>query len=344
MNFDEVGMTIKYGVIGAFTIDNVINNRGELGVYQCGGNAFYSAVGARLWSDSIGVVARIGDDYPREWVRQLESHGVDITGVREVNGAHMMQGGMLYDETGERSGFVPQEYFASQGLPLPEGLVPKFPGQDIEVYNKAQWDFAPDPEDVPERFLKAESFHLAPRFYTKHQRSVSFLKANGIQVFMDPGIWYMRERDEQKIVELFKDVDVLMPSQAEVKAFFGERGIPEAARRLADYGPRVVAVKMGRDGSLIYDKGSDLVFSVPCYPASVKDPTGAGDSYCGGFMVGYSKSGDPLQAAMCGTVSASFVVEGFGAAYALQVTNEQAEERLHKVTEIFYDQPLANRM
>lgn len=327
-------MAIRYGVIGAFTIDNVINAEGEVAPRQCGGNAIYSAVGARLWSDRIGIVARVGEDYPTEWVRRLEDAGFDVAGVRPVPGPHRMQGGMLYDEAGTRRDFVPREYFAARGLALPAGMPEVFSRQSPETYRSAQMDFAPDPDDVPREYLTAAAFHLAPRFYVKHQGSLALLKNHGIPVTMDPGVWYMQERDEVKVSTLFKDVDMLLPSREEAVAFFGEGDLGAMARKLASYGPRVVAIKVGRAGSLVYDRQSDRLVQVPVYPARVKDPTGAGDSFCGGFMVGYFETGDPILAAMYGTVSASFIVEGFSALYALQFTRSDVEARLQTLTKM----------
>jgi sugar/nucleoside kinase (ribokinase family) len=331
-------MSIQYGVIGAFTIDNIITHNGDVHLHQCGGNAFYAAAGARLWSDKVGVVARIGEDYPRARVKELEAAGVDIAGVHAIPGPHLMQGGILYDGQGAAAAFVPREYFASRGQAVPAGMPPEFPDRNPDTRDKAQLTFAPEPEDVPERYLTADSFHLPPRYYVKHQRSLAFLKQHGIQVFLDPGAWYMREKDEEKISVLFRNVDVLLPSEFEVRAFFGQADLAGVAVKLASFGPRIVVVKIGSQGSLVYDRDHDKFYQVPVYPATVVDPTGAGDSYCGGFMVGYTETQDPLVAAMYGTISSSFVIEGFGAQYSLQFDRARAEERLEMLKDLYRKQ------
>src|SRR6266849_1344224 len=102
-------MSVRYGVMGAFTIDHIITHTGDVHIRQCGGNAYYAAAGARLWSDEVGVVARIGEDYPRAWLKELEAAGVDISGVHEVPGPHLMQGGIVYDTGGAEAAFHPLE-------------------------------------------------------------------------------------------------------------------------------------------------------------------------------------------------------------------------------------------
>jgi ribokinase len=99
---------------------------------------------------------------------------------------------------------------------------------------------------------------------------------------------------------------------------------------LLDHGARAVVVKIGAYGSLVVGPGREVTH-VPAYPAAVVDPTGAGDSFCGGFLVGLQETGDLVQAALYGTVAASFVVEAEHAIPVLGITREQAAARLAMV-------------
>jgi ribokinase len=123
-------------------------------------------------------------------------------------------------------------------------------------------------------------------------------------------------------------VDVFLPSEQEVESILGKGDPWLAARQFAEAGPAVVVIKAGSKGSLVYDRQSGGRWLVPAYPAHVVDVTGAGDAYCGGFMVGYDETEDPVLAGCYGAVSASFVLEGFGALFALRYTRAQAEARL----------------
>jgi len=104
-----------------------------------------------------------------------------------------------------------------------------------------------------------------------------------------------------------------------------------AAAEFARHGPRIVVVKAGDRGALVYERDTRRRTHVPAYPARVADVTGAGDSFCGGFMVGLAETGDAIRAAMYGAVSASFVIEGFGALYAIHHSREEAEEHLQRL-------------
>jgi len=127
---------------------------------------------------------------------------------------------------------------------------------------------------------------------------------------------------------MLASLDALLPSMAEVRVFFQASVDPvDAARALGRLGPAAVVVKVGVQGSLVYIPKTDTVAHIPAYRCHAVDPTGAGDAFCGGFLVGLVETGDPVEAARYGTVSASFVVEGFGSLYALRVTRREAEVR-----------------
>jgi ribokinase len=105
----------------------------------------------------------------------------------------------------------------------------------------------------------------------------------------------------------------------------------EAAERLAQFGPALVVIKAGSKGSLLYERTTGGRWRIPAYPVKVVDVTGAGDAYCGGFMVGLEETGDPVLACCYGSVSASFVLQGFGPLYALRHSREEAERRVDQL-------------
>ena len=103
------------------------------------------------------------------------------------------------------------------------------------------------------------------------------------------------------------------------------------AEGLAAYGCEMVVIKRGERGQLLYDAGSKTRWEIPSYPSNVVNPTGAGDAFCGGFMAGYRRSYDPLEAALYGNISASVVVEGHLPEFALAVLPGLPELRLESI-------------
>jgi ribokinase len=125
-----------------------------------------------------------------------------------------------------------------------------------------------------------------------------------------------------------------MPSEAEAESLMPGFEVEIFCREIAARGPKLVVVKQGDHGAALYDREHDAFYQILPYPANVDDLTGAGDSFCGGFAIGYLETGDPWQAALYGTVSASFIIEGFGGLHALQISRTQAEQRLKMLGEI----------
>lgn len=322
---------IDYLIIGAFTIDNVINEFGHTALSQFGGNAAYGAAGARIWSKShVGVVARAGNNFPKEWVNSLEESGVDISGVREISKPHGLCGGMQYNSKGDRVEKVSSKEFTNMtGMKIEE-----FPSTNPEAEHRAQIDFAPEVEDIPEKFLDAKAVLIAPRYYEKQISYIKKLRESNKErlIIIDPGHWYMLPERENDLRILFSQVNVLLPSEVEARKLYGDMDPEQMIRRLADLGPQIVVMKLGKDGCIVYEKDKNKTTYIPVYPVtSLVDPTGAGDSFCGGFLVGLYETGDPVQAALYGTVSSSFIIEGFGVESSLYINRMKAEERLNQL-------------
>jgi ribokinase len=133
--------------------------------------------------------------------------------------------------------------------------------------------------------------------------------------------------DDPRLLKLLRRVDAFMPSEAEAESLLPAHEPQSFCRQIAARGPRIVVIKQGDHGAIVFDRDKDLFMPIAPYPAIVADLTGAGDSFCGGFAVGLAETGDVRQAAYYGTVSASYIIEGFGGLHALAIRPEQATAR-----------------
>ncbi len=324
---------------GGLRIDFLITPDGQAHVREMGGNALYAAVGARVWNDRVGLLARVGENYPAGWLDALKQHGLDVSGIRVVPGRQDMRTFYAYTDSHTRTDTDPATHFARIGLPLPDGLldyVHSTPGQDDpDEYEP----LAVRPDDWPQVFDGACALHLSPISVCTHTSLPARARQSGVaQVTADPGERYMVPRLRSHVEALLQNLDVFLPSEMEVRSLMTEGVDPgDAAVEFARHGPRVVVVKMGDRGALVYERDSKRRTHVPPYPARVVDVTGAGDSFCGGFMVGLTTTGDPIRAALYGTVSASFAIEGYGALYALSANPAAAKQRL-----VYLEQAMAN--
>ena len=133
--------------------------------------------------------------------------------------------------------------------------------------------------------------------------------------------------------EIVASLDAFLPSEMETRAYFGP-DMPDlwlALEAFGAMGAGCAVIKRGASGQCVYDSATRRKWRVPAYPARVVDVTGCGDAYCGGFLVGLAQTGDPLEAALRGCVSASMVIEGIGALFALGQPPGTAQARLAEV-------------
>lgn len=197
-----------------------------------------------------------------------------------------------------------------------------------KMVTMAHENFASKAGDIADSYKDADVF-LAARHFDRQVSYAEYFRKNhpnGV-IILDTGSEYMKPEWKEKLPELFSLVDVVIPSEVEVKSLFGDIPMAQAASRLMELGAEHAVIKLGKRGCLVNQDGA-VIFVDVYHSDVVKDPTGAGDSFCGGFLVGYSKTHDLLTAAKYRTVSSSYVIEDFGVDPALHVSKEEAERRL----------------
>ncbi len=288
----------------------------------------FAAVGARVWDAAVGVVGRAGQNYPREWLAALAERGIDVRGVRWLDGEAEMRTFFAHDDGGSRDEGGPAFHFGRLGLAVP----PELATYHQPTADQADAAYRPlwlHVADIPPAYQDARGFHLAPMNFESHLELSEYLRrvSDGV-IALDPGESYMTPQRLADVEKLLRSVDVFLPSEMEVATLLPDASADEAARWFAARGPRLVVVKRGARGSLVYDRDRNAISPVPPCPATVRDVTGAGDAFCGAFLAGLVETGDPLAAAQRGAVSASFIVEDFGALYALRYARGDAERRL----------------
>jgi sugar/nucleoside kinase (ribokinase family) len=318
-------------------IDYIITHDGRVHTGLLGGNALYSAVGAALWANQgdnqVGLWAKIGENFPREWLAQLADFNLETTGLIRAAGDQDHRTFFAYTPDGRRDDTNPAGHFARLGRPLPPalaGYIHSTLGQDDpDIYEP----LALRPGDWPESYRGAAAVHLAPLSIRTHTQVPVVLRRQGIQIItVDPGERYMRPELIPAIRQFMPHVHAFLPSVKEIRSLFGEEiDLGEAAETLAGWGAPIVVIKHGREGVLIYERDNRRKTHLPAYhpqgDGRIVDVTGAGDAFCGGFLVGLNQSGDPVQAAQMGLVSASLVLEGYGALYALSKPAEEVQSR-----------------
>ena len=293
-------------VLGNLTIDDVVFATGRTAMGLCGGNAAWAAIGARVWHGRVGLVTRAGFDFPRDHLTAMAAGGIQMQ-VRHVPGASI-HNWSLY-ESATRRQFVT---WMSSGTHA---------------------DLSPTPDELPATVRAGSGCHVAPMPLAIQRSLLAELHARRVvPITLDPHEDHVRGNEAQ-FLALLPDIDTFLPSQVEAALLYGRDDPEAAARACGEAGAARVIVKLGPEGSIVFEREQPVVH-VPAVPvADPVDPTGAGDAYCGGYLAARLAGRDALTAACYGTVSASLIVESRGAVAALDLRPEVARDRLARLLE-----------
>jgi len=268
-----------------------------------GGAATYASLAASYFYDKVKIVGVVGDDFHKEDIEAFTSHGIDVEG--------------LQIKEGEKSFFWAGKYHNDMNS-----------RDTLATELNVLADFDPI---IPESYQSCEYLLLGNLTPQIQKTTIERLKNRPKLVVLDTmNFWMDVAMDDLK--ETLKLVDVLTINDAEARQLSGEYSLVKAAKKIIAMGPRYLIIKKGEHGALLFD--SERVFSAPALPlAEVFDPTGAGDTFAGGFIgylakVGTINFNNMKNAVIYGSALASFCVEKFGTEKIKNLTAPEVESRI----------------
>ena len=284
-------------VVGSIALDSVETpwGKNEEGL---GGAATYFSIAASNYTH-VHLVGVVGDDFPEACVNLLESKSIDLEGLERASGRTFRWSGRYHKNVNERDTLDTQ-------LNVFETFHPKLPASARDA-----------------KYLFLGNIHPALQLEVLEQAHASFVALDTMN------LWIHTTRAE--LGEVLRRVDALIVNDSEVHDLTGEANTIRGARAIRQLGPKIVVVKKGEHGCLLFD--GDDVFAVPAFPLDdVVDPTGAGDTFAGGFM-GHIARTDRLdnatlrQAVAHGSVAATFTCQAFGPNRLAEITMTDINER-----------------
>jgi sugar/nucleoside kinase (ribokinase family) len=276
-----------------------------------GGAAVYAAYAASNFVKPIQLVSIIGNDFEESEIKSLEAKGATFEGVERVkNKKSFFWSGRYHMDMNTRDTLV----------------------TDLNVLG----DFSPV---IPNSYQQAE-FLMLGNLHPQTQISViGQMKNRPHLIALDTmNYWIGSALDDLK--KVFKLVDVLMINDEEARQLSGDYSLVKAARKIMEMGPKFLVIKKGEHGALLFHKNE--VFFAPALPLEdVFDPTGAGDTFSGGFMGHLARtrdiSFDNLKTAIIvGSAMASFCVEKFGPERLKEITKNEIDERIRQFIDLVH--------
>jgi hypothetical protein len=324
--------------LGRLTRDFVILPDGQVKLDEPGGDVLYAAAGYRVWENNSppGIVARVGEEYPHQWLDQIQARNIDISGIQILPEAVDIRTFYTCTTRVVQVSEDPVAQFAKIGQPFPKGLMGYRVPQKQHDSRTQLNTFSLRRSDLPAEYLNATAAHLCPLDYLSHSLLPALFRQSGFTTInLDPSYGSMNPMFWDEIPAIVTGLTTFISSEEKVKNLFHGRSgdLWEMIETLAGYGCEFVVLDRGERGQLLYDKAAHLRWEIPAYAARISNPAGAGSAFCGGFMVGYRRFFDPVQAALHGNIAASLVVEGTGPYYALDALPGLAEARLQALKE-----------
>ena len=344
-------------IVGQVTVDDVVPAAPGAWQRQIGGSSLYALAGARLWLDPsrIGLVARVGRDYPFDIAGLLRGVGLQHIALAKFPGEHLVEW-LIYEADGSRrslprnaelsdvgaEGDVGSEgHVESEGDAGPDlggaGVMPDAGPERAQIsrgaraegdahrarsslhpYRQKLLDIAPTAEEIPPSWLPSPAIHLCPQVSTRHCDSLHFLRNSARWISVDPSPHYSRSLDPTGLAQFLAGATAFLPSAQEVRPLLRNKDPEAVALELHRAGFAEVVLKRGADPVILATLNT--THSIPIAATQAVDPTGAGDSFCGAYAACRLLGHEPVEAARRAAVSAALVVGCSGVEAALQLT------------------------
>ncbi|MES2565247.1 MAG: PfkB family carbohydrate kinase [Bacteroidota bacterium] len=274
-----------------------------------GGAASYIALASSYFTKDISIVSVVGDDFPQEFMNTLKGQGVNLDG--------------LQIKQGEKSFFWSGRYH--NDMNSRDTL-------DTQLNVLAEFD-----PIVPEACKSCDFLMLGNLMPSVQQKVLSQLAKRPKLIVLDTMNFWM-DIAMPELIETLKGIDVLTINDSEARQLSGEYSLVKAAQKILAMGPKVLVIKKGEHGALLFNK--DEVFFAPALPLEdVFDPTGAGDSFAGGFIGYLAKTKDisfenMKRAIIFGSAMASFTVEKFGTERLIGLSQKDVDDRVQEFVDL----------
>jgi sugar/nucleoside kinase (ribokinase family) len=298
--------------VGSIAFDSIASPSGKVDSVL-GGSATYFSLAASYFT-KVRMVGIVGEDFTPQHEGVLKKRGIDTRGIEHAPGKTFRWGGQYFDNLNEA----------------------KTDFTDLNVFER----FVPH---IPREYADTQFLFLG-NIHPDLQKQVR-QEMDGVRLTGGDTMNYWIQRTKKELTETLKLINVLLINDTEAKMLAGESSLPRAARKVLAMGPQALVVKHGEYGATIFFREGAFgigrhPFRAPALPIEeVKDPTGAGDSFAGGFM-GYIASQEQLnrevlkRALFYGSVMGSFAVEQFGTERLQSLTRPEIEARFQIFREL----------
>ena len=289
---------VTFGLI----LDDLLRADGLSRTGLLGGGGPQSAFGMRLWSDSVGLVGRVGADLPEAARVWLRDSGIDTLGLTQTAWPTLRALQRL-DADGRRR----HSWLVSAAAV----------GAQLEKHAA----------DLPASYQPVRGWHLGVHPDEPDWDFLAGLRARGGRLSVETFRPAAQSLAPKALARLLRATDIFSPNEFAAASLVGPAAPELLARRLLDAGAAVLALRLGARGSLVAEAVTGHAVWIPAFPVAVVDAVGAGNAYCGAFLTGWVETGDLLEAGLRGAAAASLIIEAFGVPLVTPAACQLAQSR-----------------
>jgi len=310
---------LRFVIAGSLTRDYLVLPDGRVAVDILGGNLLYTAAGLALWDQNIGLLARINENYPQEWLTKIQNRNFDIRGIQIVTESMEQRNFVAYPAFDQPVSDNPLSHFSRVGKPFPKTLL-GFQSNANQSFNLLNQERSIKLKDIPFDYLDVTAAHICPMDFSSQTRIPSHLRqGHVVTISLLASDEYMATIYWERIGTVLKGINSFVCTEKQIRDLFLGRSsdLWEMAEALTAFGCEYITIFTNNRRYFLYDHIIKRKYNIPSYNSAMIDPTGSLDSFCGGFLGGLRTIHEPLQSAIQGSVSASFTQEGVGPFYCM---------------------------
>ena len=277
-------MSESYLALGGIIIDDLVYEDGTTSMGVLGGGGLYAALGARIWSEDVCMVARVGHDF-------------NVTSI---------------SEKGLRT-----EYIEFTSLPTPRAwqlLDSNDERTQIPRVSADDWysQLVIEQHDIPD-ISNLTGIHILGRGSEAEYDIISLYSTKGTTISYEPVVNHNTDNKQlAAIIRCLRMVNIFSPDLLACEVLSDLQDPAAAGRWFAEHGPQVVVVRMGKHGAILFESGRNEVWEIPSCAGQIINTVGAGNAFCGGFLAGWCPNHDLSNAGASAAISASITMENLG--------------------------------
>jgi sugar/nucleoside kinase (ribokinase family) len=274
----------SYLALGGIIIDDLVYEDGTTSMGVLGGGGLYAALGSRIWSEDVYMVARVGHDFS---VISISEKGLHTEYI-ELTSLPTPRAWQLLDSNDERT------------------QIPRVSADDWYSQLVIEQHDIPDISDLT-------GIHILGRGSEAEYDIINLYSTKGTTISYEPVVDHNTDTKRiAAIIRCLRMVNIFSPDLLACEVLADLQDPTDAGRWFAERGPQVVVLRMGKHGAILFDSGSNEMWKVPSCADQILNTVGAGNAFCGGFLAGWCPDHDLSNAGASAAISASITMENLG--------------------------------